>query len=158
VEGILKERMRTDNRRTRSHMHKRVKCPVWKNVHERSVKHFQYVPRTGKSSPFSLLLFFSIFSVSSCFYSTRRWNDSYRKWNGLMGRTFKGFESRRRGVYHVACLSMKCYFKVRPTSSSSLPALPRPWTLLPNAPHGPLNPSPKCTSCLCQRRRYGGSD
>ena len=32
----------------------------------------------------------------------------------LMGRTFKGFESRRRGVYHVACLSMKCYFKVSP--------------------------------------------
>ncbi|ORX38811.1 hypothetical protein BD324DRAFT_617413 [Kockovaella imperatae] len=27
-------------------------------------------------------------------------------------RTFKGFESRRNGVYHVACLSIKCYFKV----------------------------------------------
>jgi hypothetical protein len=114
-------RVRTDIRRTRSHTHKRVKCPVWKNVRERLVKHFQYVPRTGKSSPFSLLLFFSIFSVSSCFYSTRRWNDSYRKWNGLMGRTFKGFESRRRGVYHVACLSMKCYFKVSQLPLSSLP-------------------------------------
>ena len=33
---------------------------------------------------------------------------------GLKNRTFKGFESRRRGVYHVACLSMKCYFKVSP--------------------------------------------
>jgi hypothetical protein len=52
-------RVRTDIRRTRSHMHKLVKCPVWKNVHERSVKHFQYVPRTGKSSSSSLLLFFS---------------------------------------------------------------------------------------------------
>ena len=42
------------------------------------------------------------------------------EWNGLMNRTFKGLESRRRGVYHVACLSMKCYFKVRlPTSSTS---------------------------------------
>jgi hypothetical protein len=39
-----------------------------------------------------------------------------------MYRTFKGSESRRRGVYHVACLSMKCYFKVSP-----LPPLdPRP--------------------------------
>ncbi|OCF32617.1 COP9 signalosome complex subunit 12 [Kwoniella heveanensis BCC8398] len=27
-------------------------------------------------------------------------------------RTFKGSESRRNGVYHVACLSLKCYFKV----------------------------------------------
>ncbi|WVR04618.1 hypothetical protein IAU60_001629 [Kwoniella sp. DSM 27419] len=27
-------------------------------------------------------------------------------------RTFKGSESRRTGVYHVACLSLKCYFKV----------------------------------------------
>ncbi|CAD6564634.1 MAG: COP9 signalosome (CSN) subunit [Tremellales sp. Tagirdzhanova-0007] len=27
-------------------------------------------------------------------------------------RTFKGDESRRIGVYHVACLSLKCYFKV----------------------------------------------
>ncbi|KAL7419999.1 COP9 signalosome (CSN) subunit [Cryptotrichosporon argae] len=27
-------------------------------------------------------------------------------------RTFKGAESRRTGVYHVACLSLKCYFKV----------------------------------------------
>lgn len=27
-------------------------------------------------------------------------------------RTFKGPESRRTGVYHVACLSLKCYFKV----------------------------------------------
>ncbi|ORY31023.1 hypothetical protein BCR39DRAFT_527825 [Naematelia encephala] len=27
-------------------------------------------------------------------------------------RTFKGAESRRNGVYHVACLSIKCYFKV----------------------------------------------
>ncbi|KAK8847395.1 hypothetical protein IAR55_005253 [Kwoniella newhampshirensis] len=27
-------------------------------------------------------------------------------------RTFKGLESRRNGVYHVACLSIKCYFKV----------------------------------------------
>jgi len=43
-------------------------------------------------------------------------------WTELMCRTFKGFESRRRGVYHVACLSMKCYFKVSP-----LPPLdPRP--------------------------------
>ena len=27
-------------------------------------------------------------------------------------RSFKGDESRRIGVYHVACLSLKCYFKV----------------------------------------------
>ncbi|KAI9636407.1 uncharacterized protein MKK02DRAFT_27507 [Dioszegia hungarica] len=27
-------------------------------------------------------------------------------------RTFKGSESRRVGIYHVACLSLKCYFKV----------------------------------------------
>ncbi|KAK1921566.1 hypothetical protein DB88DRAFT_506415 [Papiliotrema laurentii] len=27
-------------------------------------------------------------------------------------RTFKGAESRRNGVYHLACLSIKCYFKV----------------------------------------------
>ncbi|WOO80549.1 Protein CSN12 [Vanrija pseudolonga] len=27
-------------------------------------------------------------------------------------RTFKGAQSRRNGVYHVACLSIKCYFKV----------------------------------------------
>ncbi|RXK35350.1 COP9 signalosome complex subunit 12 [Tremella mesenterica] len=27
-------------------------------------------------------------------------------------RAFKGPESRRTGVYHVACLSLKCYFKV----------------------------------------------
>jgi hypothetical protein len=155
--------MRTDNRRTRSHMHKRVKCPVWKNVHERSVKHFQYVPPTGESflffsSPLLPVLCLISLSLTSWFLSSARLGMGAIFWNGLMGRTFKGFESRRRGVYHVACLSMKCYFKVRPTSSSSLPALPRPWTLLPNAPHGPLNPSPKCTSCLCQRRRYGGSD
>jgi hypothetical protein len=27
-------------------------------------------------------------------------------------RTFKGAQSRRTGAYHVACLSIKCYFKV----------------------------------------------
>lgn len=27
-------------------------------------------------------------------------------------RTYKGQQSRRNGVYHVACLSLKCYFKV----------------------------------------------
>jgi hypothetical protein len=135
-------RVRTDSRLTRSHTHKLVKCPVWKNVHERSVKHFQYVPRTGE---FLLLLLLLPYSFSSLLLDLLRivvvgeTGSNRVLWTWLMGRTFKGLESRRRGVYHVACLSMKCYFKVRPSSSSSLPALSRPWTLIPNAPHACAN-------------------
>jgi hypothetical protein len=106
-------------------MHKRVKCPVWKNVHERLVKHFQYVPPTGESflffsSPLLPLLCLLSLSPPYWFLSSARLGIRAIIWNGLMDRTFKGFESRRRGVYHVACLSMKCYFKVRPSSFSCL--------------------------------------
>jgi hypothetical protein len=36
-------------------------------------------------------------------------------------RMFKGAESRRVGVYYLACLSMKCYFKVSPVSLTKQP-------------------------------------